>query len=86
MTEVIVVIGIIRRPTFHSAHEFLEIFGLPFIVLIPWIVGMRGYSIALKSLEGSSDRQFTVHVLSRQFLYTQIAAYMMASFFSRGLL
>ena len=84
MTEAIITIAIFRRHTFHSAQEFLDIYGLPLIAFIPWLVGMRGYSIAAKSVLGSSNSPLTSAVLSRQFLYTQIAGYMLASFLLSG--
>lgn len=86
ITEAIITVAIIRRHTFHSAQEFLDIYGTPLMAFIPWIVGMRGYSIAVRSRAGSSDSELTAGLLSRQFLYTQIAAYMMASFLLRGIL
>jgi hypothetical protein len=85
LTEATIIFAISIKHADHSMQEILNICGMPLIAAVPWAVGMRGFSIVAKRFPKSDIGGFTAEVISRQFLYTQIAAYMMWSFFIHGL-
>jgi hypothetical protein len=82
LAETMVIIAILRNHGFHSVQDYLNTYGRPLIVSVPWVLGMRGYSLVEKEALKSQSDQFSLALLSRQFLYTEISAYMMLSFFS----
>jgi hypothetical protein len=79
LTETIVVAMILKQHNDGSPLGYINRFGIPLVVSIPWVLGMRGYSLAIRQFASHNGSAMTV--LARQFLYTEIAAYMMLSFF-----